>query len=297
MIITAEDGETGVASIEYLLSETAISESDIESQTGWQTYTEFSLEDDGKYIIYAKITDHTGNVTYLSSDGLVIDKIIPVIRGLEDGKTYCGEVTFTADDEYIDYVTVNGETVTEYTLKADGTTYTVKSYDKAGNESLTYTVTVNDGHTFTTYVSNNNATCTDDGTETAKCDYCEATDTRIDEGSATGHDWSEPEWSWSEDGKNCEVIFICQNNSSHIEHPEVTVTSEVTIPATCTADGTTTYTASVTLNGQQYSDTKEVTDIAATGHNWASRFGAGRTTIPLQRQYSPAEMMIPIRRS
>ena len=33
------------------------------------------------------------------------------------------------------------------------------------------------GHSFTNYVSNNNATCTADGTKTAKCDRCDVTDT------------------------------------------------------------------------------------------------------------------------
>lgn len=32
-------------------------------------------------------------------------------------------------------------------------------------------------HTFTTYKQNNDATCTKNGTKTAKCDYCDATDT------------------------------------------------------------------------------------------------------------------------
>ena len=43
------------------------------------------------------------------------------------------------------------------------------------------------GHSFTEYKSNSNATCTEDGTETAKCDRCDETDTRTEEGSATGH--------------------------------------------------------------------------------------------------------------
>ena len=47
------------------------------------------------------------------------------------------------------------------------------------------------GHSFTQYVSNNDAKCTKDGTETAKCDRCDATDTRTDEDSALGHDWVE----------------------------------------------------------------------------------------------------------
>lgn len=43
------------------------------------------------------------------------------------------------------------------------------------------------GHSFTNYVSNSDATCTADGTKTAKCDRCDVTDTVTDEGSAKGH--------------------------------------------------------------------------------------------------------------
>ena len=43
------------------------------------------------------------------------------------------------------------------------------------------------GHSFTNYVSDGNATCTEDGTKTAKCDRCDVTDTVTDTGSAMGH--------------------------------------------------------------------------------------------------------------
>ena len=45
------------------------------------------------------------------------------------------------------------------------------------------------GHSFTNYVSNGDATCTEDGTETAACDHpgCSITDTRTEVGSALGH--------------------------------------------------------------------------------------------------------------
>ena len=42
------------------------------------------------------------------------------------------------------------------------------------------------GHSFTEYVSNNDATYTEDGTKTAQCDRCTITDTQIDVGSAFG---------------------------------------------------------------------------------------------------------------
>lgn len=41
-------------------------------------------------------------------------------------------------------------------------------------------------HSFTNYVPDNNATCTEDGTKTAKCDGCEETDTVADPGTAKG---------------------------------------------------------------------------------------------------------------
>ena len=47
-----------------------------------------------------------------------------------------------------------------------------------------------DEHTFSYYISNGDATCVKDGTKTAICDSCDATDTIPDEGSATGHKFS-----------------------------------------------------------------------------------------------------------
>lgn len=48
------------------------------------------------------------------------------------------------------------------------------------------------GHSFTTYTSNNDATCTADGTKTAICtNGCGATDTVADTGSAKGHTYGE----------------------------------------------------------------------------------------------------------
>ena len=55
------------------------------------------------------------------------------------------------------------------------------------------------GHSFTDYVSNNDATCTEDGTKTAECDNgCGAKDTITDEGSALNH--SEPDtWTMNDE--------------------------------------------------------------------------------------------------
>ena len=47
------------------------------------------------------------------------------------------------------------------------------------------------GHSFTNYISDNNATCTQDGTKTAKCDRCDETDTVEDINSKLNHSYTE----------------------------------------------------------------------------------------------------------
>lgn len=47
------------------------------------------------------------------------------------------------------------------------------------------------GHNFTEYVSDNNATCTEDGTKTATCARCGKQDTITEEGTAKGHNFVE----------------------------------------------------------------------------------------------------------
>ena len=135
------------------------------------------------------------------------------------------------------------------------------------------------GHLLTQKTEAKNPTCTEPGNiEYWTCERCgkhfsdeNATEEITEEETiikATGHSYGEPVWSWSEDGKTCMVTFTCANDETHTESPEVTVTSEIKTPATCTETGVTTYTATVEFNGQTYTDTKDVTDIQATGHSY-----------------------------
>lgn len=122
------------------------------------------------------------------------------------------------------------------------------------------------------------ATCTTDGKEPYyTCESCKK-NFSDEEGKneivaldeyriipATGHDWDKPVWSWSDDGKTATVAFTCKNDSGHVETLKAAVTQEVKVPATCTEAGTTTYTATVTLDGNEYTGTKNV-ETAPLGH-------------------------------
>lgn len=82
------------------------------------------------------------------------------------------------------------------------------------------------------------------------------------------HEWGEPAWTWSEDGKTATATFTCAE-CGETQNVKATVTSTVTTDPTCTGNGTTTYTATATLDGKDYTATKDVADIPATGHKWS----------------------------
>ena len=85
--------------------------------------------------------------------------------------------------------------------------------------------------------------------------------------NALGHSYGQPVWSWADDGKNATVKLTCtREGCGHSEMPTVTVSGDTLTPATCTAKGTTRYTAAVSLEGKAYSNTKDVQDIPMADH-------------------------------
>ena len=82
----------------------------------------------------------------------------------------------------------------------------------------------------------------------------------------TGHAYGEPAFLWNADGKTCTVTFTCGNDETHVETLDAEVTSDLKTAPTCTEKGVTVYTAKVSFQGQDYTDTLELTDIPATGH-------------------------------
>ena len=87
--------------------------------------------------------------------------------------------------------------------------------------------------------------------------------------ASIGHDYK-PEFQWADDGKSCTVVFTCQNDPAHVVTETATVDAKTEIDATCTEMGTTRYTASIELEGQTYTDTKDVIDLQASGHKYGA---------------------------
>ena len=207
---------SGVVFVSYLVTDKELSEAELNSLV-FRAYEEpFSIDPNGEYIVYVMLVDENINITYLRSDRITLDNIQPVISGIENGKTYCEAQTVTVDEKYVDTVTVNGTAVT---LDADGVfvlpptngEQKIVVTDKAGNNAE-MTVTVNNGHTFGEWVSDNNGKhtrkCTVDGcdafetencsggnatcTEKAVCDVCGKAYGEFD---GTNHEGGVQEWT------------------------------------------------------------------------------------------------------
>lgn len=165
--ITSEDTGSGIASTEYLVSDKAYTQiSDMQNLSGWKDYDNSNkpkIKTNRTNYVYARITDNVGNVTYLSSDGILHDDEKPFIFDrtpvmkdrsgsvtfdiFEDGSglekvyflysTDINEVTSATTENLkaSDYHNATG-TFTLSDLKPNTEYYcAVLAVDKAGNES------------------------------------------------------------------------------------------------------------------------------------------------------------------
>ena len=205
--------------VEYLLSDKGLSKTGLAGKKFTEYNSAFSINPDNKYVVYVKLTDHAGNVTYISSNGIVLDATAPVISGIENGKTYCEAQTVTVTEEYIESVKVNGTAVTldannQFILNPAEGTQTVVVTDKAGNETAV-TVTVNNGHT----AGNDDGNCS----TPVYCIYHPNTVVV----KAKSHDFS-GEWNKDKDGH----WHICQNDGCTV--PETKASHSGTDDGDCT---------------------------------------------------------------
>ena len=235
----------------------------------------------------------------------------PVIVFAEDGKSATASVTCQTDKNHVkdlsSSVSVTSEVGTPATCEGKGTTlYTAKVIFEG--ESYTATKEVEDieaiGHSWgaTTYewtedgaactakrVCENDGshietaqatvtskesqtpTCTEKGettyTATFAVSWATAQTKTIADIAATGHSWGATTYEWTEDGKSCTAKRVCENDGSHIETAQATVTSKESQTPTCTEKGETTYTATFAVSWAT-AQTKTIADIAATGHSW-----------------------------
>ena len=152
--IEATDSGSGLYGIYYYIATEAVAEAALDNLQ-WLAYEDaIYLEQEGRYVVYAKALDNAGNAVYISSEGITIDRTAPALLGIEHGGVYEGEVTVTVTDENIATVEVDGRKVYDadsqepvishrIVLQPAAKAQVLTVTDKAGNVA-TMTVTVHE---------------------------------------------------------------------------------------------------------------------------------------------------------
>ncbi len=266
--------------------------------------SKFTATSDAKFKVAGEV-DASAGAVYTTLAGADISgeaggKIILKTGSIDDTTTYQSTQSGTS----ITYVPItvtpvkltNGDGSTVETSKAGGTyTYTNGVWEHEHNFEEEFTITPGCetpgevkltcacGYTETKSVPATGhteaadaavePTCTEPGlTAGGHCSVCNTILREQEVVPAKGHDYSDADYTWSSvDGSwTCVAVRTCQNDASHTETAEATVKAEVKDPATCTEKGTTEYTATFaeSVNSWTETQTKEVTDIPALGHNY-----------------------------
>ena len=121
--------------------------------------------------------------------------------------------------------------------------------------------------------------CTTEGEMTYTCTRCGDSYTEVV--APIDHAWGEPVWEWAEDYSSATATFICERGCGYQEvFTDREIASEETQHASCTQEGKFDHTASVTFNGNEYTDTvtqttpfvhvtsEEDTYIMGNEHHW-----------------------------
>ncbi|HOP11493.1 MAG TPA: InlB B-repeat-containing protein [Oscillospiraceae bacterium] len=163
--ITANDeGGSGIMTVQCLKSALSLTLEQLQTVTYWNNYVSSGYTIDAingsKFIIYAKITDYAGNVTYINSDGMVFDLQAPAISTsyVKDATSIGVTVTDTGSGVGTVTYTINGGSTQTAVLSdgkftisplADGKyDVVITAKDTVGNES-SQTVHIVSLHTVT----------------------------------------------------------------------------------------------------------------------------------------------------
>lgn len=145
-----------------------------------------------------------------------------------------------ADEDFSVAMTNHEYGAADYSWSADKSTCTASRIcqkDKTHIETETATATS---------VITKQPTCTTAGERTYKAEFKNevfVTQTQTEAIAKKGHKYAAPTYSWSADKSTCTASRVCQNDKTHVETEQATVTSAVTTQPTYEKTGVRTYTA------------------------------------------------------
>ena len=72
----------------YYISDKALTPAQLRGVSWTEYKTALRLNPDGKFLVYVKAQDRSGNLSYASTDGILIDRTPPELSGIADGAIF-----------------------------------------------------------------------------------------------------------------------------------------------------------------------------------------------------------------
>ena len=93
IIITSDDVTSPIKKVEYYKTTTftALTLEELEAATTWVEADKLKVSTDDIFVVYARITDMSGNMQYISTNGIIVDDTKPVFE------TFSPEITITPE--------------------------------------------------------------------------------------------------------------------------------------------------------------------------------------------------------
>ena len=126
-----DDATSFVETVSYYKTSSTrvLSASELDAVTEWIPYQNFSINANEKFTVYLKVVDAAGNVTYISTDGIIIDDVMPAIENVGP------QITVSAEGDVYGVVSTDVPISVSVTDPVSGDT---KAY--SGLREITYEV-------------------------------------------------------------------------------------------------------------------------------------------------------------
>lgn len=167
MIIDTEDSLSGIKEVYYYINDKELTLDELESLENWNQYIDSILINNKMNIVYAKVIDNCGNVTYVNTDyiilnGYTLNGIYPGLNGSDsvDNLHITQDSSVSLKFSYLDvaeYSEGNKHQLISNTLLPENTSITL--IDRINNRVYTYVTTdadygysnCSDGNCYATY--------------------------------------------------------------------------------------------------------------------------------------------------
>lgn len=150
LTITSADSLSGMASVQYYVDNTSSEIKDdgtLDTITDWKAYSgTVEIEMKENCVVYAKLTDVAGNVTYVNSGGIMLDGAAPVVTA--KAETSANDSNYYNDDVTITVAATenagsdSGLAEITYSILGDETKLYPKGYNKGGDHEWTGSFTI-----------------------------------------------------------------------------------------------------------------------------------------------------------